>query len=233
MHSVLLIRPKEDSLPFAKILKSKGITPFLYPLFKAIFLPFVPPKNPQALIITSKNALRAFQDYQVLKNIPLYVVGDQTASLAHQLGFSKVLSASGTAQDLINLISRTAHPGEGTLWHLSGEVIKRDLVRDLESKGFQAARKVVYQIEGINTLPPPLVSQLQNQEISHVMFFSPQTTALFINLLIKKGLEDNTPQMISLCLSDDVAKKALSLKWKEIWISPKPTTKNMLEYFDG
>ncbi len=87
MLRILLIRPLEDALPIAGILASKGVESLLYPLFRAHFLPIPPLKTPQALIITSKNALRAAAAYDMLKKIPLYVVGDQTARLAQVQGF--------------------------------------------------------------------------------------------------------------------------------------------------
>jgi len=232
MYNVLLIRPLEDAVPLGKILKSKGVESHLYPLFEPIFLPLPFLETPQALIITSKNALRAMKAYEELKEIPLYTVGDQTATIAQQMGFSKVLNASGTSRELTELILKHAHPEKGRLYHLSGELIKTDIVNTLQSKGFQAERHIVYRIQAAKDLPPPLLSSLQNKKISHVMFFSPHTTSIFVTLLKKNKLEGAASQIISLCLSLDVAQQASQLQWKDIWISPQPTTQNMTGYFD-
>lgn len=231
MNRVLLIRPMDDALPLAKILKSKGIESLLYPLFTPRFLPFVPLKDPQAFIITSKNALRALEGHKNLREVPLYVVGDQSAQLAKKMGFSNVVSALGTSQELIQLILNHARHDAGILWHLSGERIKENIVQALQAKGFKAERKIVYCIEEI-AVDPSLFEDLQNQKISHVMFFSPHTTQIFIHLLKKKSIEKVTSQMIALCLSQDIAEETMSLDWKKIWISPRPATQNMVEYFN-
>ena len=189
MPSVLLIRPMEEALPLSKILKSKGVKSLLHPLFEPrfLFLPLL--KTPQALIITSKNALRAIQGHENLKNVPLYVVGDQTAQLAQDMGFARVTMASGTSQELTKLILNHAHREKGILWHLSGEVVKGNIIKELRAEGFKAERHITYYIKDAEKLPSSLLSDLQNQKISHVMFFSPRTTTIFVNLMNKNNLE--------------------------------------------
>lgn len=226
------MRPLEDVLPMATILKSKGIECSHYPLFKPHFLPLPPLKNPQALIITSKNAIRALKEYESLKKIPLYVVGDNTAELARQTGFVNISSASGTSQELINLIIKKAERDKGILWHLSGEMVKGNIVESLKSAGFEAKRQIVYRIEDLIDFPSSLYEKLKNGTISHLLFCSPRTTTCFINLLKKNKIEKSSCHMISLCLSEDIGEKALGLKWKKLWVSPKPTIKDLMGYFD-
>jgi uroporphyrinogen-III synthase len=189
-------------------------------------------ENPQALIITSKNALRALENQEDLKKIPLYVVGDKTAELAQQLGFLNVLSASGTTQELTPLILKTAKPDHGILWHLSGKIVKGNMIDTLKSAGFEAKRKIIYTIKDAKELPASLCYEFENKYISHILFCSPRTTSVFINLLKKKKLEKIACQIISLCLSQDIEKKALDLKWKKLWISPKPHINDLMGYFD-
>lgn len=232
MSRVLLIRPLQDALPLARILKAKGLQPRLYPLFKPHFLPLPPLTNIQGLIITSKNALRAVRKHHDLMAIPLYVVGDETARLARLIGFTHVLSASGTSQDLINLILQHAHREGGIFWHLSGESIRGRILKSLRDIGFQAERHIVYQIKDSKDIPPSLCVELQNQHISYAFFFSPRTTKVFANLLKKRGLEKVTRQMTSLCLSKEVAKEAMAFEWKKIWVSPQPTLESLIGYFN-
>ena len=232
MLRVLLIRPLVDALPLAKTLESKGIESFLHPLFEPHFFSLPPLKTPQAFIITSKNALRAIEANQDVKKIPLYVVGDQTAHLAQEKGFSEVLSASGTNQELTELLINNAHPEKGVLWHLSGEVIKGNIIKELRAKGFEAERHIIYRIQEVENFSEALLSELQTKKISHVMFFSPHTTTIFVNLINKNALEEIVSQMTAVCLSFEVAKEAGFLAWKKVWVSPQPTTQNMMGYFD-
>lgn len=232
MTRVLIMRPTEDALPMLTLLESKGIKCSHYPLFKPHFLPLSPLKNPQALIITSKNAIRAIEGYENIKQIPLYAVGDKTAELAKQKGFLNVLSASGTSQDLIKFVIKNAQPENGILWHLSGEVVKGNIVESLKIEGFEIQNQVVYCLEDVIDLPASLFDELTNDRISHVIFSSSRTTTLFMSLLKKKKLDKKACHIISLCLSQDIGKQALDLKWKKVWISPKPSINDLMGYFN-
>jgi len=229
--NVLLIRPLEDALPMATILKSKNIEFSHYPLFTPYVLPIPPLDNPQALIITSKNAIRALDEYEDLKKIPLYAVGDKTAELAKKTGFSNIFSAAGTSQELIKLILKTGQRDKGILWHLSGETIRGNIVESLNFAGFEAKRQIVYRIEDIVTLPSSLLTELNNHFISHVIFCSPRTTTVFVSLLKNKKLEKIACKITALCLSQDIGKQASDLKWKKLWISPKPNLNVLMSYF--
>ncbi|MBY0500853.1 MAG: uroporphyrinogen-III synthase [Alphaproteobacteria bacterium] len=232
MRRVLLTRPLIDAYPLAKILERKGIQYYLYPLFQPRFLPLLPIEDPQAVIITSKNALRAIEKYNKFKKLPLYAIGDETAQLARDMGFFHVVNASGTSKDLIKLILNTARPSEGIFWHLSGTIIHENIVEILQAHGFKAERRIVYYTEEVNTLPLSLQTHLKNHEISHVIFFSPHTVTLFVKVLKKYTLEKSACHMRALCLSKNVASKASELQWKEKWISSKPTAQSLMEYFD-
>lgn len=232
MRRVLLIRQQEESLSLCNFLKSYGIESCSYPLFEPLFLPLPFLENPQALLITSKNALRAIQHHEFYKKIPIYAVGDQTAQLAKSMGFIHVLSASGTGKDLINLVIQKASQTKGILWHLSGDIIKENIAETLEQQGFSAKRQVVYSIQEVEIMPPPLLHDLKGKTFSHVLFFSPRTTDIFIKLLKKNELEPIAAEMTSLCLSQNVLQKTKEILWKKAWVSPKPTIEDMIEYFN-
>jgi len=249
MPHVLLIRSLEDALPMVLELKSKGIESSHYPLFTPQFLPIPPLENPQAIIVTSKNGVRALvqgglaitwnegrrlesANYSALKKIPLYAVGDKTAELAKQSGFLNVVSASGTSAELLTLIIKTAHPHKGILWHLSGREVKGNIIESLKKAGFEAQRKIVYEIEDVTELPASLCTHLTHQKFSHVIFCSPRTTHVFVTLLKKKKLEKVVRQMHALCLSQEIRDKASCLEWKKLWISPRPMINEIMRYFD-
>ena len=231
MTRVLLIRSLEDALPLVQTLKEKGIESAVHPLYEPRFHPLPSLENPQAFIITSKNAVRAIEGDSSLKSIPLYVVGDQTAEFAKSKGFKTIYSASGTSEELLPLILENTHRDRGILWHLSGEIIKKDISAYLQAHGFSAKRQVVYEIESPQILPDGLYFELQEKNISHVLFFSPHTTVIFATLLKKSGLENITAYLNALCLSADIAREAQKLAWTNIWISPQPTTESLIGYF--
>lgn len=232
MSHVLLIRPLEDALPLASQLEARGKKVMCYPLFEPVFFPVPRLKNPQALIITSKNALRALKGASELRDLPLYTVGDETAALARTMGFKNVMSAQGTVQDLAGLIAKQETPARGVLCHLAGEVTKGSLVENLTTLGFKVERHVVYGICDAGCLPYPLILDFSQGQISHVMFFSPRTTELFVRLFKEAGLDEKLCLKDALCLSQDIAEKAQQLCWEKVWISPHPTAQDMTGYFE-
>lgn len=232
MSRVLLMRSHSDALPLAQALRLKGVETVSHPLFEPRFCSLPLLKNPQALLITSKNALRAIEAQENLKRIRLYVVGDQTAKLAQDLGFSEVISASGASQELQELILSKACPENGVLYHLSGKVIKSDIVKILQNEGFKAERHIVYRLKDIDHLPKSLIDDFLHNQISHVMLFSSRTTRLFGALLRKYRIEKVTNLMTAVCFSQNIAQEAEQLSWGKIWISPRPNLQSMLEYFD-
>lgn len=233
MHRALLLRQQEECFALSNLLESYGVMSFSYPLFEPCFFPISPLENPQGLLITSKNALRSIQQNEDLKAIPLYAVGDQTAQLAKSMGFTDVRSASGTAKDLISLVTQKASRKKGILWYLSGDIIKENIAEILKKKGFSSKRQIVYNIKEVETLPSVLLHDLQMKAFSHVLFFSPKTTNIFIKLLKKNRLEAVATEMTSLCLSQNVLQKAKKIHWKKVWVSPKPTVNKMIEYFNA
>ena len=56
----------------------------------------------QALIVTSRNALRAHPhpDLAAVLRLPLFAVGGATAKAATELGFTKVTTGPGTGEEL-------------------------------------------------------------------------------------------------------------------------------------
>lgn len=231
MQRVLIIRQEEEAIPLTNILRENGVLSYVSPLFTPRFFPLPPLGNAQGLIITSKNALRAIKDQEALKNLPLYAVGDKTAELAAHFGFKKIFSASGDNKALCALIQQKAFRSKEILWYLSGKIIKGDSIGQLTQKGFAVRRQVVYDLQAERSLPPSLEHTLTQREISHILFFSPHTTEIFLTLLTEARLEAIACEMTALCISPDVVKKAVRLPWKKVWVSPKPTTEAMIGYF--
>ncbi|MBO0712675.1 MAG: uroporphyrinogen-III synthase, partial [Acetobacteraceae bacterium] len=105
---VLLTRPEAGAAATAARLAARGFVPVIAPLARierlAAKLPN--PAGVQAMIVTSSNALTAVPP--AWRTLPLFAVGDATASRARALGFASVASASGDAGDLACLIGRSA-----------------------------------------------------------------------------------------------------------------------------
>lgn len=233
MSQILITRLLEDALPLASILKQKGLEPLVVPLSTIQFFPLSPLNSPQGIIITSKNAIRAIGSIEEMKHLPLYGVGDETVRLAYQFGYRNAFSASGDGKELLDFIQKYADPENGILYHLSGDIIKIDIVQELQRMGFLAKREIVYSLQAVNEFPDLLIKSLRTHLVSYILFFSYQTAKTFMIFIEKNKLDHIASQMVALCLSQNVAQAIQSVRWKKIWISPQPNQESMLEYFDG
>ena len=95
---LLVTRPEPDATRQAELLAARGHEPVLAPLLAIESATNVPIEldGAQALIVTSRNALRALashRDVAALLQLPLFAVGEATAKAATELGFTTVIAA--------------------------------------------------------------------------------------------------------------------------------------------
>jgi hypothetical protein len=147
---LLVTRPEPDATRQAEALAALGHEPVVAPL-----LLIEPAKGTpldlggaQALIVTSRNAIRALASHRELSDslrIPLFAVGEATAKAAAELGFTKVTAGPGTGEALSRLIADILEPKAGALVHLAGETVAFDLKSALQAKGFTIRQPVLYR----------------------------------------------------------------------------------------
>jgi len=213
---VLVTRPEFDAVREAEVLAARGHDPVLAPLLAIEFLPGVPLDldGAQALIVTSRNALRALAAHDALEQalgLPLFAVGEATARAARQLGFSEVIIGPGTGAGLIPLIRRELHPEKGALVHVAAEVVAFDLEPVLEEEGFTFRRTVLYRSHPAEALPAETVAGLASGEISGVILLSPRTAKTFAALAEQYDVVTQAKGLVCYCLSQAVAEAVTPL----------------------
>ena len=155
---VLVTRPEPDASREADALAARG-----HQGVKAPLLVIEPVEDvaleldgAQALIVTSRNALRALAGHRDLgraRKLRLFAVGGATASAARELGFAEVTEGPGNGAGLAELIEAEAKPADGVLIHLAGETLAFDLKSALEAKGFSVRQPVLYRSVQATQLP--------------------------------------------------------------------------------
>lgn len=93
----------------------------------------------------------------------VYCVGDATACEAKTHGFTSVVSADGDWQQLVQIIAPTDQP----LIHLSGGVVRGQIVEVLRQRGLTASRQIVYRTDARTTWP------IDINEVDAVALYSP------------------------------------------------------------
>ena len=104
---VLNTRPETDSAELLAALDTRGYRHLSAPM---LGITFPPPEKPfdispyQALIFTSANGVRAFDQLSHDRTLPALCVGDATARMCREMGFANVLLTNGDIHDLATLI---------------------------------------------------------------------------------------------------------------------------------
>ena len=107
---VLITRPGEDGTALADVLRARSIKTVIEPLLAIKYIdgPALDVNSVQALLLTSANGVRALARRTDRRDIPVYAVGDSTATTARKAGFVQVHSAAGTVETLVGLVKQIA-----------------------------------------------------------------------------------------------------------------------------
>jgi uroporphyrinogen-III synthase len=237
MMRVLVTRPELDASREAEALIARGHEPVLAPLLEIEFLPGVELglDGAQALIITSRNALRALADHPEAERaltLPLFAVGEATARAARTLGFAEVTIGPGTAAGLLPLIRAELHPEKGALVHVAAEVVAFDLKPMLEEEGFDFRRAVLYRSHPAPALPAEVVAGLASGTVSGVILLSPRTAETFATLAARQGVGTQANRPVCYCLSQAVA-EAVTPLGLEVRVPAHPREEDVLALLDS
>lgn len=230
---LLVTRPLPDAGRTAERLRELGHEAVVAPLLEIDLDPSaVPPLGgAQALIVTSRNALRAL-DARGLSDAerkrPLFAVGESTARMARETGFSSIHTGGGTAERLAPLIVSTCKPDAGPLIHLAGEKTAWDLKGALEAAKFTVAQPVVYRAVPANELPAPALEALAAGRLDGVMLMSPETAKIYAALLAAHDIGPVSAKMRHFCLSQAVAVELSPLPGAIPEVAAEPTQEALL-----
>jgi uroporphyrinogen-III synthase len=173
MH-ILITRPEPDASDWRTKFEARGAQVSVDPLLEIDYLPPQSAKltSVQALIATSRNALRALQSSPVLPTaitLPVFTVGPATSQLARDLGFTLIYEGPASARDLVPLIADRATPTDGRLLHICGDKFAFDLGAALLPHGFTLDRLTVYRSRPASKLHSHTIDALANGTIDTVM----------------------------------------------------------------
>lgn len=226
----LVTRPAEDAADTAARLEAMGIEPVVAPVTKVEPIACEPfdLDDVQALLVTSRNGVRALARATAVREIPLLAVGDSTAALAREAGFRSVASAGGASDDLVRLATSMLDPAGGRLIHAAGEEAGNALCQALAAQGFEAAPKALYR--GVPVALPERVRELLAEGgVAFALFLSAGAARAFAECLSGERAERWCGRMTAICLSDRVAEAAAALPWRAIRLAARPDLPSLLE----
>jgi uroporphyrinogen-III synthase len=234
---ILVTRPEPDASREAEALAARGHEAVLAPLLNIEFARDVSLDltGAQALIVTSRNALRALSSRRELEDarkLPLFAVGEATSRTARELGFAEVVVGPGTGAGLVDLIIGRLDPKRGTLVHLAGETLAFDLKPALAARGFTLRQPVLYRAVPAQALPPRALSLLAAGKLDGAILLSPRTARTFASLIERQGAVRQEGGPVCYCLSQAVAEAVAPLGF-EVRVAAGPREEDVLALLES
>ncbi|MFA7430877.1 MAG: uroporphyrinogen-III synthase [Rhodospirillaceae bacterium] len=232
----VVTRPVEDAERIAAPLRDRGADVLFEPLLT--IEPFtgvqVDATGIQAYLLTSANGVRALAAVPgVDLSIPALAVGDQTASVARELGFASVRAAEGDVTSLAALVRAVLKPDDGPLLHAAGSHVAGDLAGDLGRDGYVLRRVRLYESRAATAFSEPFKAALKAGTIDVVLLYSPRTAKTFATLAKQDDLRDPCAGVTAYCLSQAVADALGDVSFAAVRVAPRPEQDALLELFDA
>ena len=212
--AVLVTRPQPDDEATAAALRAKGFEVMLAPMLRFEPVAFHDDAEARygAVIVTSANALRGIAAHlngsQLLK-LPLFAVGEHTASAAHRAGFDNVIPANGDAASLRDSVLASVKAKElkkaSTLLYLAGADLARDLAGELGERGFTVVTHTTYRMIPVSSLPREACDAFAASGIEAVLHYSRRSARAFLDAARAGGVEISALAIPQCCISAAVA----------------------------
>jgi uroporphyrinogen-III synthase len=212
--AVLVTRPHPDDEATASALRARGFEVLRAPMLRFEPVPFHDDADARygAIIVTSANALRAIvpdlADSRLLK-LPLFAVGEHTASVARDAGFGQVIAAKGDAGALRDLVFESVKSKQfkkaDTLLYLAGADLARDLAGEFGEKGFAVVTHTTYRMIPASSLPREICDAFMANQVEAVLHYSRRSARAFLEAARSGGVEISALALPQCCISTTVA----------------------------
>lgn len=232
--TIVIARPPEGSDEFARAITALGYASLVEPVLTIeLFdtpLPEIGSATP--LVFTSANAVRAFAQKSETRANPIFTVGRNTAAEAVRAGFTNVETASGTVDDLADLLSKSTSTTKLPPLYVRGEEISKDLKAILARKGGILEEIVVYRSIPAQNLSINLLKALDNREIEAILFFSARGGKTFAELIEQYDRSSRMRTTKALCISQAVVQSVSVLPFGDTLVAAKPDRYGMIELLE-
>jgi uroporphyrinogen-III synthase len=226
---LLVTRPEPDAEATAAALRARGHAVLVAPLTR--IEPVAAELGPgpwAAVLISSANAARAMENHpqrQEVIGLPAIAVGDRSAAAARDAGFAEVLSAGGTAGDLVALAARHRWK-RAPLLYLAGADRAADLVAELAARSVSVEMRVVYQAVAEGYLGDEVVGALRAGTLDGVLHYSRRSAEIYLHATAEIAAAALAP--VHFCLSARVAESLAAAGAAAVRIAPDPDEESLL-----
>jgi uroporphyrinogen-III synthase len=239
--AVLVTRPHPDDEATATSLRARGFEVLKAPMLRFEPVPFHDDGEAEygAVIVTSANALRGIEPQlqaSPLLGLPLFAVGEHTASAARSAGFENVMSASGDAGSLRDLVLASvkakALKKTSPLLYLAGADVARDLAGELGERGFTVVIHTTYRMAAVSDLPRETSDAFAANRIEAVLHYSRRSARAFLEAARAAGVEITALSIPQCCISEGVASVVRDAGATQVMVAASPDENALFRALD-
>ena len=223
---LIITRPRAQAEEFAK--EVERVCPGKYsamisPLLEIRAEPAsVDISGAQALLFSSRNAVRGFAARSSDRSIPAICVGDATAREATSLGFGAT-SAGGDVSALATVAAQSYLEDFGHMVYFRGAETAGDLAGALMGEGIPCEERIIY-----DQFPLFLTTEARNalrRDACAAVVFSPRIASLLADEM--DGLNPRTVTVVA--ISDNTASPLKSMANAKVLTANMPNSRAILE----
>ena len=239
--AVLVTRPHPDDEITASALRARGLKVLLAPMLRFEPVAFRDDGETRydAVIVTSANALRGIETHLAgsrLLKLPLFAVGEHTASVARQMGFKSVIAADGDAARLRDGVLAGVKAKQmkkaSTLLYLAGADVSRDLAGELGERGFSVVTQTTYRMAPVTSLPYEVCDAFAVNAIEAVLHYSRRSARAFLDAVRAAGVEISALAIPQCCISAAVAAVVRDAGATQVMVAASPDENALFEALD-
>jgi uroporphyrinogen-III synthase len=239
--AVLVTRPNPDDETTASALRARGFEVLRAPMLRFEPVAFRDDEEARygAVIATSANALRGIAPHlkgSRLLKLPLFAVGEHTASAARGIGFEKIIPANGDATALRDLVLASVKAKElkksSTLLYLAGADLARDLAGELGERGFSVVTHTTYRMVPLSSLPRETCDAFAANQVEAVLHYSRRSARAFLEAARAAGVEISALAIPQCCISDAVASVVRDAGATQVMVAASPHENALFEVLD-
>jgi uroporphyrinogen-III synthase len=239
--AVLVTRPHPDDETTAAGLRARGFEVLLAPMLRFEPVAFDDDEDMRygAVIVTSANALRGIERQlkgNKLLKLPLFAVGEHTASAARGIGFETVISAKGDATSLRDLVLASvkakALKKASPLLYLAGADLARDLAGELGERGFTVVTQTTYRMVPLSGLPRETCDAFAANGVEAVLHYSRRSARAFLESVGAAGVEISALAIPQYCISAAVASIVRDAGATQVMVAASPDENALFELLD-
>jgi len=219
MH-ILLTRPLEDCYDMILKFKSLGHEISHLPLIKidSINHEVINFKEFNGIIFTSTNAIKYLNINNLDKKKICFCVGSATEKKARSSGFQNVISADGNVENLKELILRNYNSTNGKLLYVSGDIVTKNLDKELISMGYNIKRVINYTSKHLKDINTDFIEKLKLKMPEIIYVYSQNSAISLLKIIKEHNIQNLWMDTNLMCISEKTSSILNEIKWKKIFL---------------